>query len=69
MTNRAAYFREYRRAHAARYNAQAKDRNARKMQRYWLYWLLDTIEWPAEPEYIVPTPAIVRRPILRLSRP
>lgn len=32
------------------------------------YWLLDTIEWPPEPEHVVPIPQPIRRPTLHLRR-
>lgn len=66
--SRAAYHREYYRTHLPQSRAASRKSYAKRMQRSWAYWLLGTLEFPPEPEYVVPVPSPVRRALLRLRK-
>lgn len=66
---RAAYYRQYYARNKERMRRRARERTARKRSpRWWCYWLLDTLEFPPEPEYVVVIPTPIRRPTLRLLK-
>lgn len=66
---RKAYHRNYYARNKELMREQARKRFARKhSSRGWCYWLLDTLEFPPEPEYIVAVPMPIRRPVLSLRR-
>lgn len=67
-SKRRAYHRQYRREHAEIFQARARKKYAKQQERRWAYWLLDTLEFPPEPEYVVEVPQPVRRPTLRLRK-
>lgn len=40
----------------------------RRLRVRWTRWLLATLEWPAEPDLVVPVPQPIRRPLLGLPQ-